>query len=286
MDFAERYGPWAVIAGASEGTGRAFARQVAANGVNCILIARREGPLTALAEELRAQSGVDCITAAIDLAAPAACERIVAAVGERDVGLLVSNAGSDPNGAYFLDRDLATWTELVQRNVVTMMQCCHHFAPSMCARGRGGLLLVNSGACYGGSSFMAAYSASKAFTLCFGESLWTELRHDGVDVLTLVLQMTDTPAFRALLAEKGLPLPASIASPEEVAETGLARLAHGPVHNWALDDDVGGYAMVPASARRARALAVEEAGSRVFGKRQQPFIHHEAARTTGKGDSA
>lgn len=286
MDFAERYGPWAVIAGASEGTGRAFARQVAANGVNCILIARREGPLTALAEELRAQSGVDCITAAIDLAAPAAFERIVAAVGERDVGLLVSNAGSDPNGAYFLDRDLATWTELVQRNVVTMMQCCRHFAPPMCARGRGGLLLVNSGACYGGSSFMAAYSASKAFTLCFGESLWTELRHDGVDVLTLVLQMTDTPAFRALLAEKGLPLPASIASPDEVAETGLARLAHGPVHNWGLDDDVGGYAMVPASARRARALAVEEAGSRVFGKRQQPFIHHEAARTTGKGDSA
>jgi uncharacterized protein len=267
MNFAERYGPWAVIAGASEGTGRAFARQVAAQGVNCILIARREAPLAALADDIRNESGVECITAAIDLAAADAFNRIVAAVGEREIGLFISNAGSDPNGSYFLDRDLATWAELVQRNVVTMMQCCHHFARPMCARGRGGLLLVNSGACYGGSSFMAAYSASKAFMLCLGESLWAELRRDGVDVLTLILQMTDTPAFRALLAEKGLPVPPSIASPEEVARVGLARLPHGPVHNWGLEEDAGGYAMVSASARRARVLAIEEASSHVFGKR-------------------
>jgi short-subunit dehydrogenase len=267
MNFVERYGPWAVIAGASEGTGRAFARQVAAQGVNCILVARRGGPLAGLAEEIRTGSGVDCITAAIDLAAPDAFDRIVAAAGAREVGLFVSNAGSDPNGAYFLDRELATWMELVQRNVVTMMQCCHHFAGPMCARGKGGLLLVNSGACYGGSSFMAAYAASKAFMLCFAESLWAELRPAGVDVLTLILQMTDTPAFRALLAEKGLPVPPSIASAEEVARIGLARLAHGPVHNWGLDDEVAGYALVSASARRARALAIEQASSRVFGER-------------------
>lgn len=267
MKFAERYGPWAVIAGASEGTGRAFARQVAAQGVNCILIARRDAQLTALAADIGAESDVECVTAAIDLTAPDAFDRILAATGEREVGLFISNAGADPNGAYFLDRDHATWGKLVQRNVVTMMQCSHHFAKPMCARGKGGLLLVNSGACYGGSAFMAAYSASKAFMLCFVESLWAELRHDGVDVLTLILQMTDTPAFRALLAEKGLPVPPSIASPEDVAVTGLARLPHGPIHNWGLEEDIGGYAMVSASARRARVLAIEEASSHVFGKR-------------------
>lgn len=267
MNFAERYGPWAVIAGASEGTGRAFARQVAAQGVNCILIARREAPLTCLADDIRAESRVECVTAAIDLAAPDAFDRVVAATSEREIGLFISNAGADPNGAYFLDREFAIWMELAQRNVVTMMQCSHHFAQPMCARGKGGLLFVNSGACYGGSAFMAAYSASKAFMLCFGESLWAELRHDGVDVLTLILQMTDTPAFRALLAEKGLPVPPSIASPEEVAATGLARLPHGPIHNWGLEEDIGGYAMVSASARRARVLAIEEASSHVFGKR-------------------
>src|SRR5579862_2251318 len=93
MNFFDRYGPWAVIAGASEGTGRAYARQLAAQGVNCILVARRAGPLTALADELRAANRVQCVTAAIDLAAPDATASIIAAVGQREVGLFISNAG-------------------------------------------------------------------------------------------------------------------------------------------------------------------------------------------------
>jgi short-subunit dehydrogenase len=267
MSYAERYGPWAVIAGASEGTGSAYARKLAARGLNCILIARRPGPLTELAKQIRAESQVECVTATVDLAAPDAFNSIVRAVDGREVGLFISNAGADPNGARFLDRDMATWMSLVQRNVITMMQCCHHFAAPMRARGKGGLLLVNSGACYGGSTFMAAYSASKAFTLCFAESLWGELRQHGVDVLTLVMHMTDTPALRTLLAQKGLPVPPSIASSDEVAEIGLARLPHGPVHNWGLDDDAAGWALLSASGRRARVLAVEKASSHVFGKK-------------------
>ena len=267
MSFAENYGPWAVIAGASEGTGSAFARKVAARGVNCILIARRAAPLEALAEVIRAESRVDCITATVDLAAPNAFESIVAAVGQREIGLFISNAGADSNGSHFLDRDLATWTQHIQRNVVTMMQCCHHFAEPMRARGKGGLLLVNSGACYGGAPHMAAYTGSKAFTLCFAESLWGELRHHGVDVLTLVMHMTDTPALRALLAEKGLPVPSSIASAEDVAEIGLVRLPNGPIHNWGLEDDADGFGFSSASARRARVLKIEESGKRVFGKK-------------------
>src|SRR4051794_12400117 len=98
MNFVERYGPWGLIAGASEGTGQAYARKVAAQGVNCILLARRPEPLAALAKEIRAESGVDCITATIDLAAPNALDTIVKAVGRRDVGLFISNAGADPNG--------------------------------------------------------------------------------------------------------------------------------------------------------------------------------------------
>jgi uncharacterized protein len=264
MDFCERYGPWAVIAGASEGTGREFARKLAARGIKCILLARRAGPLAALAEEIRSESGVDCVTATVDLAKPGALRTIADAVSDRKVGLFIANAGADPHGAHFLDRKLETWTVLVQRNLLSMMQCCHHFAGPMRQRGRGGLLLVNSGACYGGSSFMAAYSASKAFMLCFGESLWAELRSHGVDVLSLVLGRTDTPEFRRLLAEKSLPLPAGIATAAEVAETGLARLPHGPIHNWGLDDAAAGYAMVSALQRRQRVLAVEQASAKVF----------------------
>lgn len=265
MDFAQRYGPWALIAGASEGTGRAFARQIAAKGVRCILLARREQPLAALAEEIRAETGLDSVIASVDLAAPDAMERIVAAVGDREVGLFVMNAGSDPNGAKFLDRDLDTWLQLIRRNVITMTECCHHFGAQMRGRGRGGLLLVNSGAAWGGGGFLAAYSASKAFTLCMGESLWSELRPFGVDVLTLLLNITDTPELHRLLAEKGLP-PPPMASPDDVAKVGLARLADGPTYDWreemgTLGQDIGASAAV----RRGRVMAIDEHSKHVFG---------------------
>src|SRR5262245_38258330 len=97
--FANKYGPWAIVAGASEGVGRALARKVAAHGVHCILVARRAEPLAELAAQIRTESGVECVPASIDLAKPDAFDRILAAVGSREVGLYVSNAGADPNGS-------------------------------------------------------------------------------------------------------------------------------------------------------------------------------------------
>src|SRR5262245_59578215 len=118
MDFAERYGPWALIAGASEGTGAAFSRQVAAKGLNLIMIARRAAPLEALASEIRNEQGVEIVTAAIDLARPEAFDDIVAAAGDREVGLYISNAGADPNGSEFLDKPVQAWVDLITRNVL------------------------------------------------------------------------------------------------------------------------------------------------------------------------
>jgi short-subunit dehydrogenase len=267
VNFAERYGAWAVVMGASEGTGREFARQIAAQGVPSILIARREAPLTALAKEILEESGVECITATLDLAAPSAADNIVKVVGDRQIGLFVSNAGSDPNGSFFLDRDLSAWIELVQRNVMTMMQCAYHFAGPMRVRGKGGLLLVNSGACYGGGSGMGQYCGSKAFTLCFAEALWAELRPHGVEVLTLVLNRTDTPAFRTLLKEKGMPMPDGVASPADVARVGLERLPYGPICNWGQADDERGMASSSAAERRERVLAIDRITGQLFGRR-------------------
>jgi short-subunit dehydrogenase len=266
MDFAKQYGPWAVIAGASEGTGASFARKVAARGVNCILIARREAPLAALGEELQSEHKIECIAASIDLSKPNAFDRIAEVVGEREVGLFISNAGADPNGSHFLDRDVGAWTDLINRNVMTSVRCCHHFGGLMRARGRGGILLVGSGACYGGAAHLATYAGVKAFDLCFGEGLWAELSPHGVHVLNLVMTTTDTPALRTLLAEKGLSLPPAVASADDVAEMGLQRLRHGPVHNWGLPDDEGGYAQQGSAAqRRSRVIMVGEASRSVFG---------------------
>ena len=256
MNFAERYGPWAVIAGASEGTGREFARQVAAEGVNCLLVARREGPLAALADEIRSTHRVEAVAASIDLGAADAAERIIAAAGDREVGLYVNNAGADTHGAGFLGKEVEAWVQLVNMNVTTPMRCCHHFGRAMRTRGRGGLLLVNSGACYGGAAGLTTYAAGKAFELVFAEGLWAELHSHGVDVLTLVLGQTDTPAYRKLLGERGLPVPSGLASPVEVAKVGLAQLPEGPIYNWGQSNDVAGYAPNSPDTRRERVLSI------------------------------
>ncbi|TCM20910.1 short-subunit dehydrogenase [Novosphingobium sp. PhB165] len=266
MDIKERYGPWAVISGASEGTGKAFAHLLASKGIHCLLIARREAPLEELADDLTRQYGIETVIAAIDLARPDACDRMMTAVGDREVGLFVSNAGSDPNAARFLEQDLSAWVDLVERNVTTMMKCSYHLAAPMKARGRGGVLLVNSGACYGGSTAMGTYSGSKAFTLCFAEGLWAELRPHGVDVLTLVMSRTDTPEFRRVLAQQGVPVPDNIASPDDVARLGLERLPHGPICNWGEADDESGMSATSAAQRRERVVMIDKVTSQLFGR--------------------
>ncbi|MET0364197.1 MAG: SDR family NAD(P)-dependent oxidoreductase [Sphingobium sp.] len=259
MSILEKYGPWALIAGASEGTGAAFAHRLASEGLKLILIARREGPLAALAAELRAAYDTECVAASIDLAAPDAIDRIAAVSEGREIGLYISNAGGDPNGTGFFKTDIKAWSDLVARNVVTVMQASHLLGGAMRERKRGGIILVGSGACYGGASGLGVYSGSKAFDLCFGEGLWAELRPHGVDVLNLILGRTDTPEFRRWLESRGAPMPADVATAEDVARIGLERLPHGPVHNWGLDDDDAGRMPQSAATRRNRILAMEAA---------------------------
>ncbi|MFT4025618.1 MAG: SDR family NAD(P)-dependent oxidoreductase [Novosphingobium sp.] len=258
MSFREKYGPWALITGASEGTGAAFARQIAAEGVNLILVARREGPLAELGAEIRAL-GVDCVTASVDLFGAEAAARIAEAVGDREVGLFIANAGADTNGSRFLDTAVGNWDDLISLNVTSTMRNCHRFAAPMAARGRGGIIIVASGACYGGLSGLAVYCGSKAFELAFGEGLWAEMRHHGVEVLTLVLGRTDTPAHRKILEESGQPIPQADAwaDPVDVARLGLERLPHGPIQNWGEDDDTIRMSPNSPAQRREKILMIE-----------------------------
>ena len=258
MNFAERYGPWALITGASEGTGAAFALRLADEGINCVLVARRDGPLAELAEQVRAK-GVECVTASVDLTASDATGKIVTAAGDREIGLLIANAGADTNGSLFLDNDIANWERLIALNIVTTMRNCHHFGQGMRARGKGGMILVGSGSCYGGLYGMGVYCGVKAFDLCFGEGLWAEMRHCGVDVLNLILGRTDTPAHRRISEANGRSFDAAaMASSEDVARIGLEQLPHGPVYNWGQSNDVAGYAPNSPDERRARILKIEE----------------------------
>jgi short-subunit dehydrogenase len=235
MDFKDRYGPWALVAGASDGVGAAWARAMAERGLNVVLLARRQALLDELSESIHAETGVGTRAVAIDLSSPDAMSRIVAATDGLEIGMLMYCAGADPNYAPFLDQPVDAVLPMLQRNCVVPLRVCHHFAGPMKARGRGGIVVLSSGAALVGSRHMVVYGASKAFDLVMTESLWAELHEDGVDVLALVLGLTDTPSLRRLLARRGslaseddpTPIPGASTSDEVVAE-GLANLRNGP----------------------------------------------------------
>jgi len=267
ISFADRYGPWAVITGASEGTGAEFARQLAAKGLNLILIARREGPLDALAEEIGGACPVKVISATVDLTRKDAAARIIEIAAPCEVGLYIANAGADTNQSMFLDNDIASWEALVAMNVTTTMRLVHHFGQEMRARARGGMILVGSGACYGGLSGMGVYCGSKAFVMNLAEGLWAEFRHYGVDVLNLILGRTDTPAHRISLAKSGQPVDTTgMAQPADVARVGLEQLPHGPICNWGSPNDRPGFAPQSPDDRRAKILMIEAASAAYAGK--------------------
>lgn len=231
--FADRYGPWALVAGASDGVGAAFAAELARRGVNLVLVARRETVLADVAERIRAETGVETRTLAIDLALDDATVQIAAATADVEVGFLVYCAGADPHYTPFLDSPLSAAEAMVQRNCLTPMRLCHHFAAPMVARGRGGIVVFGSGAGFVGAPNMVAYGASKAFDLVFAEALWAELRDTGVDVIGLILGKTDTPALRTLEHRRGVlesveATPADAATVEEVITEAFANLQNGP----------------------------------------------------------
>lgn len=221
MDFAERYGPWAVVAGASEGVGAAVARQLGERGVDVVLVARRQEVLDEVAATVASRTR----TVALDLSEPDAAAALAGAVADLDVGLLVYNAGADPNASRFLDRPAEVWAGLIARNCATVVGLVHRLAGPMVARGSGGIVLVSSGAAWGGGDHLAVYSATKAFDLRLAESLWAELGPHGVHVLGMVLGETDTPAYRRILAGRERE---GLADPEDVARDMLEHLPEGP----------------------------------------------------------
>ncbi len=234
-EFKDRYGSWAVIGGASEGVGLAFAHALAERQVNVVLVSRRQSVLDEAAAELQAKWGIATRALAVDLAEADAARTVAERTADLEVGLFIYCAGADPNFGPFLEAPLAAAESMVVRNCLVPTQLCHHLAQPMVERGRGGIILVSSGAALVGARRMVAYGASKAFDLVLGEALWAELHDRGVDVLSLVLGVTDTPALRRLLAEKGnlssaddgTAIPGA-ATPEEVVAEAFDNLAAGP----------------------------------------------------------
>jgi short-subunit dehydrogenase len=253
-----KYGPWALVAGASDGVGAKFAAGFAERGVNVVLLARRQAILDEVAAEISSRNSVQTSTLAIDLAAPGAASAIAAATSDLEIGFLAYCAGADPNFKPFLANPIEAAEAMVRRNCMVPMQLCHHYAPAMVERGSGGIVIFGSGAGLAGCTNMVTYGASKAFDMIFAEALWAELHDTGVDVLGLILGKTDTPALRHLEHSRGQlsspdDVPSGAAAVDDVIAEAFENLTNGPT--WMVGEDM--RAAVPMMASLTRRQIVE-----------------------------
>jgi len=243
--FRERYGEWALIAGGSDGIGAAFADQLAARGLNLLLLARREETLAECAASIGARHDVEVRTVCADLMAADLADRVRQASSGLELGMLVYNAGSPTSLGRFLDQPVEAALNLVALNCNGPIILAHLLGGEMRKRGRGGMIFMTSVAGLAGSAYQVAYSATKSFDQVFAEALWQDLYSAGIDVLSLVAGATRTPSvarmgldFDKLAADNPS---AAAMKPEDVAREGLAQLGRGPL--WVAGE--GNRALLP-----------------------------------------
>jgi len=219
----EKYGPWALVIGGSEGVGAEFARMLAADGFKLVLVARKPAPLEALATELR-DKGAEVRILSADLSQADVLGQVRSVTDDVDIGLLIYNAGANETRGLFTELPKSVTQSVISITVLGQANFARHYGALMVKRGKGGIILGGSLSSYLGSPTLAAYTASKAFSRIFSEALWAELAPLGVNVLHLNIGFTATPA----MARVGLPIELA-EPPATVAREGLENIANGPV---------------------------------------------------------
>ncbi|OYX15404.1 MAG: short-chain dehydrogenase [Rhizobiales bacterium 32-66-8] len=240
-----RYGPWAVVTGASDGIGRAFAQDLAAAGFSLILVARRADCLRELAVELADRFGTECDVVALDLEKADSVAQLAAQTQARDVGLLIAAAGFGTSGP-FLNGDFAADRSMIAVNCQAVAALAHAFALRMRKRGRGGLVLLSSLVAFQGVPRAAHYAATKAYVQVLAEGLRPELKPLGIDVLAVA----PGPIASGFAARAGMTMGLSQA-PGVVARDALAALGRtGTVRpGWLSKLLESGLGLLPRQAR-------------------------------------
>src|ERR1700688_3066002 len=218
----ERFGPWALITGASSGIGKEFARQLAASGINVVLVARRETALIEVARSIAKDFKVQYRVIVMDLSQEGFIPKLAQDTKDLDIGLVVSNAGTANPGEFLkLDRQLLQAT--LRLNTLAHLDIAHHFGQKLAERRRGGIVLVGAMGAENGIPRIANDGAAKAYVHSLGEALHYEFNPLGVYVTVLATGFTDTPVLEKFgFDPKTMPMkPMSI---EQCVSEGLSGL--------------------------------------------------------------
>ena len=215
MNLRQKYGSTALVAGASEGIGAAFATWLAAEGMDLVLIARRLHPLQQLADLLENKYNVNLNCIACDLSGINSTQKIEEALNGREISLLIYNAALSYIGP-FIKNSAENHIQAAQVNMITPLKMVHLFGEKMITRGKGAVILMTSLVGLQGSGYLTVYAATKAFNRILAESLWYEWKNSGVDVLACCAGATATPGFKNTYPEKTGFFTPRVLDPEEV----------------------------------------------------------------------
>jgi len=220
--FKNKYGPWAVVTGATSGIGREMATQLASIGLNIVAVARNKDRLRSLRDELKDNYKINVETISEDLSLPESSQSIFEKTSHLDVGLLIANAGTENSGP-FISNNFQDESKLLALNIVSPMQLTHLFGKKFAEKGSGGIILISSLFGYQGVPLVANYSATKAYILTLGEALNVEFKPLGVDVTVLSPGLTNTPMSENMAIDFRK-VPITSHAPAKVAKIGLVAL--------------------------------------------------------------
>ena len=218
----KRFGPWALVTGASSGIGKEFAQQIAASGINIVLVARREDLLKEVGVEFSKRYGVEHRVVVLDVSREDFIRQLASATDDLDIGLVVSNAGTGNPGEFLkLDRQLLE--ETLRLNTMSHLDIAHYFGGKLAERRRGGLILVGAMGAENGIPCMANDGGAKAYVHSLGEALHYEFKPLGVYVTVLAAGVTNTAVLEKFALDPKT-MPTKPMSVEQCVSEGLSGL--------------------------------------------------------------
>jgi uncharacterized protein len=223
MSLKEKYGEWALVTGASSGIGEEFAKRLAQEQMNLILVARRKKRLQILAKELKEKYQIKVVIAPVDLSKNDFIDDLKEFVGKREIAVLINNAGFGLNGE-FIYTDPEQDAEMVKVNCLAPTILTHYFVPKMVEKRNGAILFLGSVVVFQPTPYMTTYAATKVFNAYVGDALWYELKKYNIDVLTINPGGTETEFQRISNASTGL----KPRTAKQVVDTALKALGKKP----------------------------------------------------------
>lgn len=244
MNLKEKYGEWGIILGATEGVGKAFCEKIASEGMNVVMVGRREEMLNALGEEISSKYGVKHLVIKADFANPSSVDEIFEKTKDLDMGFMSYVACFHTFGK-LQDTPWEKHEQMLNVNVITFLKCFHHYMRIFSNQDRGAIINVSSLTGISASPYNAQYGAGKAYILKLTEAVAYEAKKTNVDVEVITLGTTITPSLLRNLpgGPAGEAVMKSALTPEACVEEAFENLGKklsiiagehnkSNIHNW------------------------------------------------------